>query len=561
MRLYLIVTLFLAGCATAQLETKGYWEPRNALHWDGPRVDGVTLNYEDGSTRHIAAQVIDNLLTAHERIAKASGMGWITLRLVDVRAGAEPVFHAFMTREQGGPAIGMSLGLLEIIGNDPDALAAVLGHEMAHVFLGHNEAEVKAREEKLQKSQQVGAGLVTGPAAVAALIFRVGAMVHYRSLSRDEERAADERGLQWAVKAGFDPCGMARALEATRSLGLVNVPFFSTHPGGGERRELANRYSREVNNRDCPEPGTAAVVRAGEAARPELVTDRVAENAVAAPEPSEAEKRYAAGMAAARAGDFVAAVGELRSAVDAGYAPAQAALGYWHLTGFAGVAKDEVEGGRLTRLAANQGHAGAQVNLGRMYLRGSGGVEKDAREAVRLFRLSAQQGNRSGEANLGVAYMQGIGGLDRDPLQAARYFNRAAEKGDPYAQANLGWIYWAGAEGIPKDAVEAVRLFRLAAEQNNPSGQAGLARMYLLGAGGLERDEVEALRLNRLAAEQGDAMAQNNLGAMRQNGQGGLPKDVEEAVIWYRRAAAQGNRGAIDNLKRLGRDPATSVEK
>jgi TPR repeat protein len=545
MRLSLVVLVFLAGCATAQLETKGYWEPKNALYWDEPRVEGATLYYEDGSTRYVSAQVIDNLVTAHERIARASGMGWTRLAMVDVRTGAEPAFQAFMTTT-GGPAITVSLGLLDTIGHDLDALAAVLAHELAHIHLGHNEGEARAREQKLKKSQEVGAGLTTGSAAVASLIFRVGAQIYYSSLSRDEERAADLRGLQWAVHAGFDPCGMVRALDAIRA--LPDVPFFSTHPGGGERREMANRYSREVNKRDCSDPGTVASARARPDLRPESPA-RAAET-----ESSEAEKRYGEGMAAARAGGYAAALATIRSLAETGYAPAQAVMGWWYSEGLAGLAKDEMEGGKWTRLAADQGNALAQSNLGRMHVRGSGGVAKDEREAVRLFRLSAQQGNRAGERNLGLAYMQGIGGLAKDELQAARYYKRAAQKGDPRAQVNLGWIYLNGANGIPKDAVEAVEWFRLAADENYAAGQAALARMYFLGVGGLERDEVEALRLNQLAAEQGDAMAQNNLGSMRQHGQGGLPSDLEEAAKWYRRAAAQGSAVAIRNLKRLGKE-------
>jgi TPR repeat protein len=540
MRLSVVVLVLLAGCASVQLETKGYWEPKNALYWDDHRVEGAMLPYEDGSTRYIAAQVIENLLTAHERIAKSSGMGWTRLALVDVRLGAEPAFQAFMTRA-GGPAITVSLGLLDTIGGDIDALAAVLGHEMAHINLGHNEVDARARQEKLKKSQEVGAGLTTGSAAVASLIFRVGATIYYTSLSRDEERAADERGLQWAVHAGFDPCGMVRALGATS--GAADVPFFSTHPGGGERRELANRYSREVNKRDCAEPGTVASAPAAPAGQ----------SAIAAEKPSELDKRYAEAMTAARVGGNVAALSTIRSLADAGYAPAQAQMGYWYGEGLAGLAKDEVQGGKWTRLAADQGDALAQSNLGRLYLRGIGGVEKDDREAVRLFRLSAQQGNRAGERNLGLAYLQGLGGLAKDELEAARYFKRAAEKGDPAAQVRLGWIYWAGANGIPKDNAEAVEWFRVAAEENYPAGQAALAEMYYLGVGGLARDDVEALRLNRLAAEQGNAMAQHNLGNMRQHGLGGQPSDLEEAVMWYRRAAAQGYSRAIQQLKRLGR--------
>ena len=548
-RLYLLLPVVLAGCASGQLDTKGYWEPRNALYWDEPRVSGLELFYEDGSMRRIDPQVVDTLVATHERVTKASGKRWVRLALADVRSGGEPAFQAFASRDASGPVVTVSLGMLDGIGNDPDALAAVLAHELAHLSLGHTDGQVKAREEALQKSQQVGAGLTTGSAAVAALIYRAGAMIYYRSLSRDEERAADAQGLQWSVKAGFDPCGMVRMLAAANLLGAASLPFISTHPDSEERRALASRFSREAGRADCAEAGAAGGARTTQAATPPPAADRAAPDAQAA----AAAKSYDAGVAAAKAGDFAGALREMRSLAGAGYAPAQAMLAYWYLTAYAGLPKDEVEAARLMRLAADQGHAWAQANLGRMYLRGMGGLKQDAGEAVRLFRLSALQGNRSGEFHLGFAYLRGTGGLKQDVLEGARYLSRAADKGDLYAAVELGWIYYYGTEGIPKDAVEAVSLFRLSAEQGHAYGQASLARMYFIGAGDLPRDQAEALRLNRLAAEQGNATAQNNLGAMRENGQGGQPADLEEAVRWYRLAAAQGNAGAIRNLDRLGR--------
>jgi TPR repeat protein len=536
MRSILIPVLLLAGCASVPLEMRGYWQPQDALQWEYSRMAGIGLEYEDGSTHRLDSQVIENLISVHERLLKASGRRWLDLGIADTRAEGEPVFDAFMTNRSGGASIAVSLGLLDVIGRDPDALAAVLGHEMAHVALGHSPDQLSAREESLRRSQEVGAGLTTGSAAIAALIFRVGALAHYRSLTRDEERAADERGLQWAVKAGFDPCGMTRALAASRARWTAEVPFFSTHPGSDERHALANRYSREAKGRDCPEPVTAAVAPASASVPTVATADSVAQTDVR--QGSEAQRRFEAAMAAFRAGEFVAAMPEVRALADAGHAPAQAELGYCYLVGRAGLPVDEAEGARWIRLAAEQGHAWAQSMLGRMYVNGRGGIAKDEHEALRLFGLSAAQGHPYGQLNLGLAYETGLAGLDKDRLQAAKHFQRAADMGDAAAQARLGWVYLNGTVGI----------------QNHPGGQVALASMYYFGAGGLARDRVEAQRLTRLAAEQGNVTAQTNLGEMYENGEGGLSKDVELAVQWYRRAAAQGHARAIGNLKRLGRE-------
>ena len=231
---------------------------------------------------------------------------------------------------------------------------------------------------------------------------------------------------------------------------------------------------------------------------------------------TNAQRSFTAGVAAYRNGDIVAAIGNFRSAADAGYAQ-------------------------------------AQVSLGFLYEQGKGGLPKDDVEAVRLYRLAAAQGNGSGQTSLGTMYATGRSGLPKDEVEAARLYRLAAAQGNGFGQANLGVMYENGRGGLPKDDVEAARLYRLAADQGVGRAQNNLGVMYLNGRGGLPKDDVEAVRLFQLAADQGVGPAQNNLGVMYENGRGGLTKDADKAASWYRLAARQGEPQAIASLDRLGR--------
>jgi hypothetical protein len=61
-------------------------------------------------------------------------------------------------------------------------------------------------------------------------------------------------------------------------------------------------------------------------------------------------------------------------------------------SGRGGLAKNDQEAARLSKLAADQGYAAAQYNLGRFYEGGSGGLAKNDQEAARLYKLAADQG-------------------------------------------------------------------------------------------------------------------------------------------------------------------------
>lgn len=250
-----------------------------------------------------------------------------------------------------------------------------------------------------------------------------------------------------------------------------------------------------------------------------------------------------------------------------------------------GVAKDETEAVKWTRLAAEKGNVYAMVNLGVAYKFGQGGLAKDSAEAVRWVRLAAEKGNAHAMLNLGSWYLNGDG-VEKNETEAVRLVRAAAEKGNDHAMQMLASMYVLG-RGAPKDGAEAEKWFKLAAKQGNAAAMRQLGLMYESGdfvtrdepeavkwlqmaaekgdatamvslgnayrnGRGVAMDKTEAVRWFNRAVEKGNAMAMNNLGIMYQYGEG-VTKDIDQAVMWYRQAAEQGQKEAMSNLKRLRR--------
>ena len=155
---------------------------------------------------------------------------------------------------------------------------------------------------------------------------------------------------------------------------------------------------------------------------------------------------FGKGLAAARAGDFAAAISEWRPLADDGHAEAQFNLGALSEAGL-GVPEDLAEAAGWYALAAGQGHARAQYNLGVMYADGRGVPHDDARAATWL-RKAAEQDHGKAQYNLSIFYRTGRG-LPKDPVQARIWLDRAiangvsaavAEDRDPVAGSAAGPI-------------------------------------------------------------------------------------------------------------------------
>ena len=111
----------------------------------------------------------------------------------------------------GGP-VYVYRGLLDMMGDDDDALACVLGHELGHVNGRH-----AARQISSQLLTNVLISL-TPIGATGQNLAGLGSELAGLKYSRDDEYDADRRGLSYAHFAGYNPQGMVRFFEKLQRL-------------------------------------------------------------------------------------------------------------------------------------------------------------------------------------------------------------------------------------------------------------------------------------------------------------------------------------------------------
>lgn len=139
-----------------------------------------------------------------------------------------------------GGKIAVYTGIIPIAQNQ-DALAAIMGHEIAHALLRHS-AERMA-QQKLVQLGSMAAGVAVSdmdPQQQRTVMAVMGAGAQYGVLlpfSRDHESEADEVGLMLAAAACYDPRQAIGLWErmGQASGGQAPPEFMSTHPSGPTR--------------------------------------------------------------------------------------------------------------------------------------------------------------------------------------------------------------------------------------------------------------------------------------------------------------------------------------
>jgi TPR repeat protein len=123
---------------------------------------------------------------------------------------------------------------------------------------------------------------------------------------------------------------------------------------------------------------------------------------------------------------------------------------------------------------AENGDAASQYNLGMLYARGDG-VDEDLAEAARWFRRAAERGQVDAQARLGGMYARGLG-VEKDRVEAARWLRAAAEQHHTISQYELGVLH-ANGDGVPRDPVAAYFWFTLASRQGFPPAMKAQIRL------------------------------------------------------------------------------------
>jgi beta-barrel assembly-enhancing protease len=150
-------------------------------------------------------------------------------------------------------------GLIKLMGDDPNQLAAVIGHEMGHVVKEHTAKQMltqgllqKASELILQNSSGEGDGGQSE--IIKALAAQMGMQITQMQLSQSAEYQADSIGLQFMSAANYDPAAFLDMLSKLDRISTqrksILTGVFSTHPP-------TNRRMREIQKLLKPPAATA----------------------------------------------------------------------------------------------------------------------------------------------------------------------------------------------------------------------------------------------------------------------------------------------------------------
>lgn len=169
------------------------------------------------------------------------GKGW------DVVVFKDDAVNAFALP---GGHIGVYTGLLKAAKNQ-DQLAAVLGHEVAHVLARHSN-ERASQQLATQEAVAFASGALAGQdaskrklsLAVLGLGAQVGVLLPF---GRVQESESDRMGLAIMARAGFDPQQAVSLWQNMERLGGAGPPqFLSTHPSHATRIKDLQARMNEV---------------------------------------------------------------------------------------------------------------------------------------------------------------------------------------------------------------------------------------------------------------------------------------------------------------------------
>lgn len=204
------------------------------------------------------------------RIAQASGekFNWeyILIDSKEVNAWCMP-----------GGKIAVYTGIMPVLKTE-GALAAVLGHEVAHATLRHGMAGYARAKQNNTLGLIVGGASVIGGQLLcktdscrqwtaiggAAAGFAIAFLD--RKFSRQDETSADKSGQIYMARAGYDPSESIKLWERMNASknGAEPPEFISTHPSDANRRSNLTGWLPEAQAAYSQSPqkyGTGEVIR------------------------------------------------------------------------------------------------------------------------------------------------------------------------------------------------------------------------------------------------------------------------------------------------------------
>jgi len=199
-----------------------------------PDIVGSMGLYPDESLQLYVQELGASLAASSER----PDLPW-TFRVLD-----DPLINAFAVP---GGFIYVTRGILAHFESEAE-LAGVLGHEIGHVTARHTVNRIS----KTQLAQiGLGVGMILAPELQQYEWMASASMqLLFLKFSRDDERQADELGVRYMSRVGYDPAqlsGVMAMLGQVTAGGGGGMPeWFSTHPSPENREEAILEMAAEA---------------------------------------------------------------------------------------------------------------------------------------------------------------------------------------------------------------------------------------------------------------------------------------------------------------------------
>jgi predicted Zn-dependent protease len=238
---WLAVLVAVAGCAVnpatgqRQLMLVSEGQEIGMGQQADPDIVGAYGLYPDSAIQLYVRGIGERLAAQSER----PNLPW-AFRVLD-----DPVVNAFALP---GGFNYVTRGILVYFDSEAE-LVAVMGHELGHVTARHG-----AQQMTQQQIAQVG--LVAGTILVPRLqdfagLAQAGLGLMFLSFSRGDETQADELGLRYLYRLGYDPREMPKVFamleSVSRAEGGDRLPqWLSTHPNPENRQQHINQLIAQL---------------------------------------------------------------------------------------------------------------------------------------------------------------------------------------------------------------------------------------------------------------------------------------------------------------------------
>jgi len=214
----LIITFIISGLLSAQFSTsRDEIERSSRLTWMRTKLNAPT---PENPQIQVFVECITNQLIA-VLPEEYQSMDWEILVFQDDSPNAFALL---------GGKIGVNTGIFQVA-ETPDALAAVIGHEIAHLTEDHvfERAQRHLAGEAINILGSAATGLYNTTRTATALAFTL-------PYSRLQETEADITGLRYMSEAGFDPRSTIDLWKNMSELqGSNRSEMASTHPSDSRR--------------------------------------------------------------------------------------------------------------------------------------------------------------------------------------------------------------------------------------------------------------------------------------------------------------------------------------